>query len=162
MLRKVILTGLIAFWAPGTVQQLLIGTTVSTFFLGAAIWKQPYTTVFNNRFKIVTDASVVLTLNIAVLLHPDLANDDESKPFSDTFLVSRIVLELLLFFFNLAVPAILIVHELLRFLRPTSTKLVEEDCGPEDAKDNHGGDVTVFANPLDVDPALDDGLGPKS
>jgi hypothetical protein len=33
MTRKVILTGLMIYWAPGTVQQLLIGSTISAVYM---------------------------------------------------------------------------------------------------------------------------------
>ena len=42
MTRKVVLTGLMVFFAPGTVQQLLLGSTISAAYMCIAIWKQPY------------------------------------------------------------------------------------------------------------------------
>ena len=106
MLRKVILTGLIVFFAPGTVQQLLFGCIISTIFMGLAIWKLPYLTPFNNRFKIVTDAAIVMTFNMAVLLHPSVARDIASYD------KSEFILGLALIVVNFGVPLALIVYEL--------------------------------------------------
>ena len=68
MFRKIILTGLMIFWSRGSIQQLAIGIQVSAFFLVATVKYQPYMTRFNNQFKIVTDAAVLVTFNIAVIL----------------------------------------------------------------------------------------------
>lgn len=68
MFRKITLTGLMIFWQRGSIQQLVIGIQLSAFFMAAAIKIQPFQDRFNNDFKVVTDAAVMITFNVAILM----------------------------------------------------------------------------------------------
>lgn len=108
MFRKIILTGLMIFWNPGSVQQLVVGVQLSAFFLILSIKMRPFVTRFNNNFKIVTDLAVMLTFNVAILLsdrvdwsmEPDFITEDG--------------LDLSLVIVNMIIPSIVVILELNR------------------------------------------------
>ena len=140
MTRKVILTGLMVFWAPGTIQQLLLGSTISAVYMAVAIWKQPYAIAFNNRFKIITDASVVLTFNIAVLLNPGVTeSDDEASKDSNLFFVGKAYLWVALFVINLGTPAALLVYELWQYYANRETASRETDSSQSETQQQVDG-----------------------
>ena len=158
MTRKVVLTGLMIFWAPGTVQQLLLGSTISSVYMSVAIWKQPYDVTFNNRFKIVTDASVVLTFNIAVLLHPGVTEGDDEA--SSLLFVDKAYLWVTLFAINLGIPAALLTYEVWQYYANSRTASTKADSSQSETQQQmatslpkHKGkqDMDTFENPLSVD-----------
>ena len=77
MTRKVALTGIMIFFRPGSVQQLLVGGTIASFYMAAAATKRPFVSRFDNNFKIATDGAIIVTFNIAVMLNlNDRVSDD--------------------------------------------------------------------------------------
>jgi hypothetical protein len=54
MTRKVLLTGVMIFFRPGSVQQLLVGSAIATLYLLGAVARRPYVSNFDNNFKIVS------------------------------------------------------------------------------------------------------------
>ena len=81
MTRKVMLTGVMIFFRPGSVQQLLVGGLIAAFYMVAAASKRPFVSRFDNNFKICTDGAIVMTFNIAVMLNlNDRVSDDAISP----------------------------------------------------------------------------------
>jgi hypothetical protein len=105
MLRKIILTGLMIFWARGSIGQLAAGIVVSALFLVASVNVRPFGDDFNNSFKIVTDAAVVVTFNVAILL-----NDRVDKSLEPAW-AGQNQLDTLLLIANLMLPAGVVVFE---------------------------------------------------
>jgi hypothetical protein len=54
MTRKVMLTGVMIFFRPGSVQQLLVGSLIAAAYLVAAVARRPFVSQFDNNFKIVS------------------------------------------------------------------------------------------------------------
>lgn len=179
------------FWAPGTVQQLLLGSTISAVYMSVAIWKQPYTIAFNNRFKILADAAVVLTFNIAVLLNPGVTEaDDEASTDSDIFFVDKAYLWVALLAINFASPAALLAYELWYYYANREIESGEKANSQSDSQQQADGvpangatapteqstttsprklehkrgadDMDTFENPLGVDSTLDDAPSVKT
>jgi hypothetical protein len=76
MLRKVTLTGLMAFVQRGTVMQLVVGITISMVSLTTSAWCQPYVAARANAFKVATEMSVLVTLTTSMLLRVDLESEN--------------------------------------------------------------------------------------
>ncbi len=49
MTRKVALTGIMIFFRPGSVQQLLVGGLIAAFYMVAATKKCPFVSRFDNN-----------------------------------------------------------------------------------------------------------------
>ena len=47
--RKVMLTGVMIFFRPGSVQQLLVGGLIAAFYMVAAASKRPFVSRFDNN-----------------------------------------------------------------------------------------------------------------
>ena len=47
--RKVVLTGVMIFFRPGSVQQLLVGGLIAAFYMAAAVSKRPFVSRFDNN-----------------------------------------------------------------------------------------------------------------
>jgi hypothetical protein len=77
MFRKIMLTGLLIFFSPGSIFQLVLGLLVSAAFLVLSVRIQPFTSRFNNRFKVATDVAIMTTFAIAILMngHVDTSNE---------------------------------------------------------------------------------------
>lgn len=108
MFRKIVLTGLMIFWTPGSVQQLVVGVQLSAFFLILSIKTRPFLTRFNNNFKIVTDLAVMLTFNVAILLSERV--DWSMEP----DFITRDGLDLMLVIVNMVIPSVVVFMELSR------------------------------------------------
>lgn len=54
MTRKVMLTGVMIFFRPGSVQQLLVGSLIAMAYLVGTVARRPYISRFDNNFKIVS------------------------------------------------------------------------------------------------------------
>ena len=108
MFRKIILTGLMIFWTPGSVQQLVVGVQLSAFFLILSIKTRPFLTRFNNNFKIVTDLAVMLTFNVAILI------SDRVDWSMEPDFITRDGLDLMLVVVNMVIPSIVVIMELSR------------------------------------------------
>jgi hypothetical protein len=189
MTRKVVLTGLMVYWAPGTVQQLLLGATISVIYMGAAILKQPYQSPFNNRFKIVTDGAILFTFNVAVLLSPHVNDPDAAGGFT-LFYIERGHLEIMLFVVNFLIPLALVGHEVKRmvghyYVEKKADQTAEEEQGTSEGAADVGkrrpekptrkglttrntsnpkvdGEMAVFQNPLDDDDDQKDNAAPET
>ena len=106
MTRKVALTGIMIFFRPGSVQQLLVGGTIASFYMAAAATKRPFVSRFDNNFKIATDGAIIVTFNIAVMLNDRV---DLSKEFlSEGFLNFSLILV------NILVPLGVVVEQIYR------------------------------------------------
>ena len=79
MTRKVMLTGVMIFFRPGSVQQLLVGGSIASFYMAAAATNRPFVSRFDNNFKICTDGAIVMTFNIAVMLNDRVSDDAISQ-----------------------------------------------------------------------------------
>ena len=106
MTRKVILTGVMIFFRPGSVQQLLVGGMIAGLYMTAAVAIRPFESRFNNNFKICTDAAVMVTFNIAVMLNDKV---DMSKEF-----LSEFSLNFSLILVNIVLPCLVVVEQLYR------------------------------------------------
>jgi hypothetical protein len=91
MLRKVTLTGLMAFVSRGTVLQLVVGTTLSMVSLTASAWCQPYVAARANAFKVATEMSLVVTLTTSMLLRVDLKSEGIDSTFVGQILLVEAV-----------------------------------------------------------------------
>ena len=129
MFRKIILTGLMIFWTPGSVQQLVVGVQISAFFLVVSIKTRPFLTRFNNNFKIVTDLAVMVTFNVAILL------SDRVDWSMEPGFVTREALDMMLIVVNMVIPAIVVFLELNRSTAPPRGKAKFGWLGDE----RHGG-----------------------
>ena len=138
MTRKVALTGIMIFFRPGSVQQLLVGGTIASFYMAAAATKRPFVSRFDNNFKIATDGAIIVTFNIAVVLNDRV---DLSKE-----LLSEDLLNFCLVVVNILIPACVVSEQIYQNKKksgPTSpTTKAEEESG-----------VTV--NPLGANGAAD-------
>jgi hypothetical protein len=74
MLRKVMLTGVVSVFRRGSLIQLIVGATLSLTSLAASAWFQPYEEKIANTFKVATEASLAMTLILAILLK--MSEDD--------------------------------------------------------------------------------------
>jgi hypothetical protein len=72
MFRKVLLTGLMIFFSPGSVFQLVFGVLISAVFLTFSVWQRPFLSRFNNRFKIATDVAIMVTFAIAIMMNKNV------------------------------------------------------------------------------------------
>ena len=96
MTRKVILTGIMIFFRPGSVEQLLLGGLISAFFMASTVRYRPYVSAFDNDFKTVTDIAVLITFNICVMINVGA--------YSRIPLVSEDVLNFFLIVVNIVIP----------------------------------------------------------
>ena len=144
MTRKVFLTGVMIFFRPGSVQQLLVGGTIASFYMAATATMRPFVSRFDNNFKVAVDAAIVVTFNIAVMLNDRV---DLSKEF-----LSEGFLNFLLIFVNLVVPATVVVVQLSRNSKAnddsTLTSQTEGENKPLAEKGLGESDVTMEANPI--------------
>ena len=129
MFRKIILTGLMIFWTPGSVQQLVVGVQISAFFLIISIKTRPFLTRFNNNFKIVTDLAVMVTFNVAVLLSERVDWSMEPE------FITREILDMMLIVVNMLIPSIVVILELSRSTSETRSEAKFGWLGDE----RHGG-----------------------
>ena len=106
MTRKVMLTGVMIFFRPGSVQQLLVGGSIASFYMAAAATNRPFVSRFDNNFKICTDGAIIMTFNIAVMLNDRV---DMSKEF-----MSENFLNLSLIVANILIPAGVVVEQLVQ------------------------------------------------
>ena len=81
MLRKATLTGLLIFFRKGSLFQLVAAMTFCLGFLCTAAWLQPYASRTANLFKVGSEASLLVTLMLVVLLKIDLEKEDISESF---------------------------------------------------------------------------------
>jgi hypothetical protein len=107
MFRKVLLTGIMSFFVPGSIFQLIFGVLISAGFLGLSVSLRPYLSRFNNRFKIATDIAVLATFSVAIMMNANVDRSGEPEWIDDYFfdIVFTIV--------NVIVPLGVVVVELL-------------------------------------------------
>jgi hypothetical protein len=108
MFRKILLTGLMIFWSPGSVQQLVTGVQISAMFFVLSVKNRPFVTRFNNNFKICTDLAVLITFAVAILLSPRV--DQSMEP----AWVTRDVMDTILLVANMFIPALVVFMEFSR------------------------------------------------
>lgn len=77
----------------------MFGAIASAFFLAASVSSRPFHSEFDNDFKIVTDAALMVTFNLSLLLQKDAAQDG---------LVPRVVLGATLVIVNVVAPLLLV------------------------------------------------------
>ena len=70
--RKVILTGLMMFFKRGSMLQLVLGTNIAAFFLVIGIVCEPFGKRINNMLYHATNAAILFTFTISILLNPAL------------------------------------------------------------------------------------------
>jgi hypothetical protein len=111
MLRKVMLTGVISVFRRGSLFQLVVGAMLSLISLTASAKFEPYDNKIANHFKVATEASLVATLVLAILLKistSDLEKEGLSHKFvGGCMLVETLVLPLA----ALGLSAFLVAHE---------------------------------------------------
>jgi hypothetical protein len=96
MLRKATLTGLLIFFRKGSLFQLVAAMTFCLGFLCTTAWMQPYASQTANLFKVGSEASLLVTLMLIVLLKIDLEKED--IPGGESFVGSLLLLS------NTAIP----------------------------------------------------------
>ena len=72
------LVAVIMFVDPGTVRQVLVALFVSLGFALLGTWCEPYFESSANLFKMATEAAMLVTLTLAILLRFDLTSADDS------------------------------------------------------------------------------------
>ena len=140
MTRKLVLTGVMIFFRPGSVQQLLVGGLISAFYMMAAHSHQPYVAKFDNDFKLATDVAVVVTLNIAVMLNTRV---DSSKE-----VLSAASLNVALIVVNIVLPVGVIASAIYQHRRSTA---VHQHRSSTDAASQQSFELesaAVMDNPL--------------
>jgi hypothetical protein len=100
MFRKVLLTGIMIFFVPGSVFQLVFGVLISAVFLCLSVSIQPYISRFNNRFKVVTDIAIMTTFAIAIMMNKSVDTSQEPRwldkaVFDIAFTVANVLLPVL-------------------------------------------------------------------
>jgi hypothetical protein len=120
MYRKLIFTGLFLFYKRGSLNQLIWGVQISTLFLIMVVYNRPFTRKLNNTLKIITDAGLTVTLNVAILLNERVDKELEEKygwsqPFIGAFLI----------FTNILIPFMVIIFEI-----GHGTMVAEEETEP--------------------------------
>ena len=96
MLKKIILTGLLCFFYRGSTQQLVLGGIMASFFLCGSVSARPFITKFDNDFKIVTDAALMMTFSLSILLGRSTSGSEDGP-------IPALVLSLFLLFANFIV-----------------------------------------------------------
>jgi hypothetical protein len=108
MFRKVLLTGIMIFFVPGSVFQLVFGVLLSATFLVLSVSIQPYLSRFNNNFKIASDVAIMATFAIAVMMNKNVDTTQEPQWMDET------VFDLAFSFFNVLLPALVVLHDIHR------------------------------------------------
>jgi uncharacterized membrane protein (UPF0136 family) len=133
--RKVFLTGLMCFFERGSAQQLVFGAVIAAIFLAASVDKRPFKTKFDNDFKVVTDAALMVTFNLSLLF----SKEDES---TSTGPVPLEVLSALLIIVNIIVPMGLVGAH----IRSAMKKKHMEGVAEKDRENGPG--AATFENPV--------------
>ena len=107
MFRKVLLTGIMSFFVPGSIFQLIFGVLISAGFLGLSVSLRPYLSRFNNRFKIATDIAVLATFSVAIMMNANVDRSGEPEWIDDYFF------DIIFTIVNVIVPLGVVVVELL-------------------------------------------------
>ena len=113
MLRKVILTGLLIFFARGSVLQLVVGILITFCFLLGTARNMPYKSMTSNRFKLATESALMLTLIFAVLLKVDLSKED----------IDETTIGVVMLFNNSVIPSMAIAASVLASLNQSTDDL---------------------------------------
>ena len=142
--RKLILTGLMCFIRRGSVTQLVLGAIVSSIFFGAAVKFQPYQLPFNNRLKMLADAAVTATFNIAILL------TDTVESAGDGVGLTKDMLGVALIAINIVAPTALLVH----YLATQGCRKINQARAKSNDRDVNDREFE-FDNPMAVDNAED-------
>ena len=79
--RKVILTGLLIFWARGSLNQLAAGVLVAAFFLVLGIVNRPFGKNMNNNLYNVCNACILATFSSGLVLSDRIDKTMEPKFF---------------------------------------------------------------------------------
>ena len=132
LMRKVFLTGLMCFFRRGSTEQLIFGAIVSGLFLAASVSKRPFVTKYDNDFKIVTDAALMITFNLSLLL-----KDSDDGP------VPLWVLGAVLVIVNVIAPLVLVSINIHGWRKRQKQE--------KQLAASKNGDATTFANPLDAE-----------
>ena len=106
MFRKIMLTGLLIFFSPGSIFQLVLGLMVSAVFLVLSVRTQPFTSRFNNRFKVATDVAIMTTFCVAVLMNKHVDSSQEPT------WMSRSLFDAVFAVINIWVPMMVVAVEL--------------------------------------------------
>jgi chromate transport protein ChrA len=80
MARKVVMTGMLMFVSKGSLVQVVVAIVFSVFVLMAVAFLQPYASPSANLFKLGTEAALVFTLIVVVLLKIDLSREGIEDP----------------------------------------------------------------------------------
>ena len=131
MFRKVVLTGLMIFFSPGSVFQLVFGVLVSAVFLVLSVWIRPFVSRFNNRFKIITDVAIMTTFAIAIMMN---SNVDVSQ---EPGWLGKKVFDMAFTVVNMVLPACVVFAEILAQTETEEEEEVHEYAWLGDEK--HGG-----------------------
>ena len=132
LMRKVFLTGLMCFFRRGSTEQLIFGAIVSGLFLAASVSKRPFVTKYDNDFKIVTDAALMITFNLSLLLKDTNGGDG---------LVPLWVLGAVLVIVNVIAPLVLVSINIHGWRKRQKQE-------KQLAASKNGDATTAFANPL--------------
>ena len=135
LMRKVFLTGLMCFFRRGSTEQLIFGAIVSGLFLAASVSKRPFVTKYDNDFKIVTDAALMITFNLSLLLKDTNGGDG---------LVPLWVLGAVLVIVNVIAPLVLVSINIHGWRKRQKQE-------KQLAASKNGDATTAFANPLDAE-----------
>lgn len=103
--RKVILTGLLIFWARGSLNQLAAGVLVAAFFLVLGIVNRPFGKNMNNNLYNVCNACILATFSSGLVLSDRIDKTMEPKFFT------KLTIETLLILVNILVPIGWIAYE---------------------------------------------------
>ena len=134
LMRKVFLTGLMCFFRRGSTEQLIFGAIVSGLFLADSVSKRPFVTKYDNDFKIVTDAALMITFNLSLLLKDTNGGDG---------LVPLWVLGAVLVIVNVIAPLVLVSINIHGWRKRQKQE--------KQLAASKNGDATTFANPLDAE-----------
>ena len=77
--RKVTLTGLLIFWARGSLNQLAAGVLVAAFFLVIGIVNRPFGKNMNNNLYNVCNACILATFSSGLVLSDRIDQSMEPK-----------------------------------------------------------------------------------
>ena len=130
-----------------------MGGLISAFYMCGAVSRRPFVSAFDNNFKIVTDAAVMITFNVSVMLNVGNSMTKEFLP--DGFL------NFVLICVNIFIPGLVVVHQLLKNMaakrkRKAATTRQHTVRAAHKPTRDEPTPSSKFTNPLGVDESSDE------